>query len=160
MSSSVTMDEALLRRMARDAATYSLTRPLALGMWVLLVAALATAIVNATARGSDAGTLAPLMPVLVVALAGFAVLASISGARNAVRHAMPPGTVVCAETDPHALTVGSGKRISTMPYDEFRRISAGRAALLLKLRGMAAVSAVPRALFTDEQIGELRAKIG
>ncbi|MGS0560884.1 hypothetical protein [Microbacterium aurugineum] len=43
---SLTIDEGLLQRMARDAAIYSLTRPAAIVMWVALAGALTLSILN------------------------------------------------------------------------------------------------------------------
>ncbi|MFP3821935.1 hypothetical protein SB658_24875, partial [Bacillus sp. SIMBA_008] len=84
---SLTIDESLLRRMARDAAVYSLTRPVAIIMWVALAAALGISILNLSglvAAGEDDGGLAAWMPPLVIALAVIAIVMSVSSARHAV----------------------------------------------------------------------------
>lgn len=160
MPASLTVDEGLLRRMARDAAVYSLTRPWALVMWAALTAALVTSILNLASAGAEAGVLTAWMPVAVVALGAYAVWLTVASARRAVRAAMPPDTVVWAEVGDTALRIGAARRTSEVPYREFRSLRAGRDAVLLKVRGASVATAVPRALLSDEDIAALRARIG
>ena len=71
---SLTVDESLLRRMARDAAIYSLTRPSALVMWFALAGALVLSILNLSAPvspGEEAPFAAGWMPVIIAGLAVF-----------------------------------------------------------------------------------------
>jgi hypothetical protein len=157
--SSLRIDDTLLRGMARDASFYSLTRPWALVMWAVLAAALATSIVSLGSAGTDADVLTAWMPVAVVALAAYAVWLTVVNARRAVRAAMPPETIVWVELGERALLIGADKRRSEIPYDEFQSIRAGRDAVLLKVRGASVVTAVPRPLFTDEDLAKLRARI-
>ena len=63
------------------------------------------------------------------------------------------------ELGERALLIGADKRRSEIPYDEFQSIRAGRDAVLLKVRGASVVTAVPRPLFTDEDLAKLRARI-
>ncbi|MEA1262442.1 YcxB family protein [Microbacterium sp. STF-2] len=159
---SLTVDEGLLRRMARDAAIYSLTRPAALVMWVALAAALVLSILNlgTPVRPGEQGPFgAGWMPVIIVALAGFAVVMSVSGARTAVRIAMPVGTVVWVSLEEDSLQMGSGRRRSDIAYRTFQRMRVGKDAVLLKLRDTSAATAIPRGLLTDDEIATLRSKI-
>ena len=159
---SLTVDESLLRRMARDAAIYSLTRPTAIVMWVALAAALVFSVVNLTAPvapGEEGPYGAGWMPVLIVALAGFAVFMSVSGARTAVRIAMPAGTRVWVSLEDDVLQMGSGRRRSDIAYRTFQRMHVGKDAVLLKVRDTSAATAIPRELFTDDDIAVLRSKI-
>lgn len=160
MNGSLTVDESLLRRMARDASIYSLTRPWALVMWAALVAALITSILNLDAAGSGAGALTAWMPVAVTLLGLYAVWLTVASARRAVRTAMPPGTDVWVSVGDDALRIGAATRTSTVPYAEFQSVRAGRDAVLLKLRKASVATAVPRALLTDEDVATLRARIG
>lgn len=157
MQTNLTVDEALLRRMARDAAIYALTRPWALVMWVALVGALVVSILNLGAGGGGAEA---LLPVACVALMVYAVVTTVVGARRAVRAAMPPGTAVWVRLDETVLRVGAGQRTSEIPYDTFQSMRAGADAVLLKLRGAGAITTVPRALLTDADIALLRHRIG
>lgn len=160
MPASLTVTEPLLRRMARDAAIYSLTRPWAIVMWVALAAALVTSVLNLGAAGASADVLTAWMPVAVVALGAYAVWLTVANARRAVRAAMPPEAVVWVAVDETVLRIGSARRTSEVPYEEFQSLRAGRDAVLLKVRGASVMTAVPRALLTDEDIDALRAKIG
>ncbi|MBO9626670.1 MAG: YcxB family protein [Microbacterium sp.] len=157
---SLTMDEALLRRMAADAAVYSLTRPWALVMWAALTAGLVVSILNVSGAEADAGPLVTWMPVAVLALAGYAVWLTVASARRAVRAAMPAGTTVWVSLDTTVLRVGAGTRTSELPFDTFRSLRAGRDAVLLRLRSASVVTAIPRALVSDEDLARLRAAIG
>lgn len=159
---SVTIDESLLRRMARDAAIYSLTRPAAIIMWVALAAALVVSILNLSglvASGQQDNGFAAWMPPLIVALAAAAIVMSISSSRHAVRVAMPPQTVVWVSLEDEVLRVGSGDRRSVIAYSTFQGIRVGSAAVLLKVRDASVATAIPRALLSDDDISALRAKI-
>lgn len=159
---SLTIDERLLRRMARDAAIYSLTRPAAIVMWVALTAALVVSIINLSgviAAGREDGGFAAWMPPLIVALAVGAVVMTVSGARHAVRRAMPPQTLVWVSLDDDAMRVGSGDRRSVIAYDTFQGIRVGTDAVLLKVRDTSVATAIPRALLSDEDVADLRSKI-
>ncbi|MDQ0647703.1 hypothetical protein QFZ53_001899 [Microbacterium natoriense] len=160
MPASLTVDEPLLRGMARDASVYSLTRPWAIVMWAALAAALITSILNLSSAGTDADVLTAWMPVAVVALAAYAIWLTIANARRAVRAAMPPETTVWVEVGERLLRIGAARRRSEIPYEEFQSLRAGRDAVLLKVRTASVVTALPRALFTDEELAALRAKIG
>ncbi|MFK3679901.1 YcxB family protein [Microbacterium sp. NPDC090218] len=159
---SLTVDEGLLRRMARDAAIYSLTRPLALAMWVALAGALALSILNLSAPVA-AGGRAPFgsgwMPLLIIGLGVYAVVMSVSTARRAVRTAMPVDSVVWAELEDGALKMGSGRRRSDIAYSTFQSMRVGRDAVLLKVRGASVATAIPRALLSDDDIATLRSRI-
>lgn len=160
---SLTIDEPLLRRMAGDASIYSLTRPWAIVMWVALAGALVVSILNLNALnavGAEVPATAAWMPVITMGLAVYAVVLTVTAARRAVRTAMPPGSVVWVALDDAALQVGAGRRTSEIPYDTFQSIRAGRDAVILKLRGASAATAIPRALLTDDEVAELRAKVG
>lgn len=159
---SLTVDEFLLRKMARDAAIYSLTRPAAILMWIALAAALAISILNVSglaAAGQEDGGFAAWMPPLIIALAVGAIVLSVSSARQAVRRAMPPQTLVWVSLEDEVLRVGSGDRRSVIAYDTFQGIRVGADAVLLKVRDTAVATAIPRALLSDEEIAVLRAKI-
>ena len=159
---SLTVDESLLRRMARDAAIYSLTRPSALVMWFALAGALVLSILNLSvpvAPGEEAPFAAGWMPVIIAGLAGFAVFMSISGARTAVRIAMPVEQVVWVALEDDRLQVGSGRRRSDIDYRTFQKMHVGKDAVLLKLRDASVATAIPRALLTDDDIATLRSKI-
>ncbi|MBO0979339.1 YcxB family protein [Microbacterium sp. SD291] len=149
--------------MARDAAIYSLTRPWAIVMWVALAGALVLSILNLnalTAAGVDDAGTAAWMPLISVALMAYAVVLTVSGARRAVRAVMPPETVVWVAVGDEVLQVGAGRRTSEIRYDTFQSIRAGRDAVILKLRGTSAATAIPRALLTDDEIARLRTAIG
>jgi hypothetical protein len=159
---SLTVDEGLLRRMARDAAIYSLTRPLALAMWVALAIALALSILTLTApvpAGAEPPFGAGWMPLLLIGLGVYAVVMSVSAARRAVRTATPAGSVVWAELEDGVLKTGSGRRRSDLPFRTFQSMRVGRDAVLLKVRGAAVATAIPRALLSDEDIATLRSRI-
>lgn len=159
---SVTIDESLLRRMARDAAIYSLTRPFAIVMWVALAGALTLSILNQNAPlapGQAEPFGAGWMPPLILALAAYAVVMSVASARRAVRTAMPVETVVWVSLDDEVLKMGSGRRRSDIAYSTFQHMRVGRDAVLLKLRDASVATAIPRALLTDDDIAALRARI-
>lgn len=153
------VDEKLLRGMARDAAIYALTRPAAIVMWVALVAAFVVSILNLTATGGAQG-LSGLLPVASIALMVYAVVMTVAGARRAVRAANPPGSAVWIRLGDSSLHVGTGSRSSDIAYTTFQSVRAGRHAVLLRLRGASAVTAIPRALLSDDDIGTLRSRIG
>lgn len=155
----VTVDERLLRGMARDASIYALTRPGAIVMWIALAAALVLSILNLSAAGGTPG-ISGLLPVASIALMIYAVVMTVVGARRSVRAAMPPGTLVWVRLGEAALHIGSGVRSSDIEYSTFQSVRAGRDAVVLKLRGAAAITAVPRALLSDDDITRLRARIG
>lgn len=155
---SATVDESLVRRVARDAAIYSLTRPVAIVMWVALAVALALNILTLMSpRNQD--SLSAWMPVIIVAVAGYTVVMTVSTARRAVRVAMPPESVVWASLEADALILGSDRRRSALSYDTFQGMRVGSNAVLLKIRGAAVATAIPRALLTDADITALRAKL-
>lgn len=157
---SLIVDEAMLRRMARDAAIYTLIRPWALVMWAALVAGLVVSILNVSGAAADAGPLVSWMPVAVFALGAYAVWLTVASTRRAVRTAMPPGSAVWASVGETALRVGAGTRTSELPYDTFQSMRVGRDAVLLTLRGASVLTAIPRALVSDEDLAVLRAAIG
>ncbi|WP_091231669.1 hypothetical protein [Microbacterium sp. 3J1] len=155
----VTIDEALLRRMARDAAIFSLTRPRAIVMWIILAAALVVSTLGVTSAGSGEGTRA-FLPVASLGLMAFAVVMTVSKARRAVRVAMPPGTIVWARVGAEALHVGAGSRTSDISYSTFQSVRAGRHAVLFTVRGAAVITAIPRALLSDSDIAQVRDRVG
>jgi hypothetical protein len=158
----VTIDDPLLRRMARDAAIYSLTRPVAVVMWVALAGALVLGVLNLadrTANGQEASPLIAWTPAVVVVLAVYAIVLSVSSARRAVRAAMPVDAVVWVSIDDDQLRMGSDRRRSDIPYTTFQHVRVGRDAVLLKLRGSAVATAIPRVLLSDEDVATLRSRI-
>lgn len=157
MPASLTVDESLLRRMARDAAVYSLTRPWALVMWAVLAAAFAVSLVGAGAPGAD--DLAAWLPLAVLALGAYSVWLTVANARRAVRAAMPPGARVWVSVGETALRIGAAKRTSEIPYRTFQSMRVGRDAVLLKVRDASVSTAIPRALLSDDDIASLRASI-
>lgn len=159
MVRTLTVDEQLLRGMARDAAIHSLTRPTAIVMWIALAAAFTISILNLSATGGGRG-LTGVLPVAAIALMVYAVAMTVRTARRAVRSAMPPGTLVWVRLGETALHIGSGHRSSDIEYGSFRSVRAGRSAVLLTLRGFSALTAVPRTLLSDDDIALLRARIG
>lgn len=145
--------------MARDAAIYALTRPVAIVMWIALLAAFVVSVLNLSATGGARG-LSGLLPVASIALTVYAVVMTVVGARRAVRAATPPGSTVWLRLDDSVLHVGAGSRSSEISYDTFQSVRAGRHAVLFKLRGASAITAIPRALLSDDDIATLRARIG
>jgi hypothetical protein len=148
--------------MARDAAIYTLTRPVAIVMWLALAGALALSILNQSApvpAGREAPFGAGWMPPLILGLAAYAIVMSVTTARHAVRTAMPVETVVWVELHEDALKIGSGSRRSDIAYSTFQNMRVGRDAVLLKVRGSSVATAVPRALLTDADIALLRSRI-
>jgi hypothetical protein len=73
---------------------------------------------------------------------------------------MPAASTVWGELLDDRLRVGVGRRTSEIPFSTFRSVHARRDAVLLRLHGASAVTALPRALFTDEDIALLRSRIG
>ena len=157
---SLTVDDALSRRMARDAAVYSLTRPWAIVMWAALAIGLVVAVLNVSTAPPNPSPLVAWMPVAVLGLAAYAVWLSVATARRAVRAAMPSGTSVWVSVGENALRMGAGTRTSEMRFDTFEGMRAGRDAVLLKVRGASVATAIPRALIGDEDLARLRAAIG
>ncbi|MFB4352994.1 YcxB family protein [Microbacterium sp. LS_15] len=157
----VTVSESLVRRMARDAAVYGLTRPWAIIMWVALAASLALSILTLTAGvgAGDSGS-AGWLPLASVALMAVAIGTTVSGARRAVRTAMPPGTIVWARLNDEDLQIGADRRVSVIPYETFQGMRVGSDAVILRVQGSSAVTAVPRAVFTDDDVARLRDRIG
>ncbi|WP_101846622.1 YcxB family protein [Zhihengliuella sp. ISTPL4] len=159
---SVTVDEGLLRRMARDAAVYALTRPVAIVMWVALAAGLVLSVLTLNSRlaaGEEVSTLVAWMPVVTVALGAYAVILTTSSARRAVRAAMPVESVVWVALDEDRLQLGSDRRRSEIPYRTFQSLRVGRDAVLFKVRDASVATAIPRSLFSDEELTMLRARI-
>lgn len=159
---SLTVDESLLRRMARDAAIYSLTRPLAIVMWVALAGALALSILNLNTPvppGQEPPFGTGWMPPVVIALALYAVWLSVASARRAVRAAMPVESVVWVSLEDEVLKMGSGTRRSDIAYSTFQQVRVGKDAVLLKLRDASVATAIPRALLTDDDIAVLRSRV-
>ena len=155
---SVTIDEGTLRRMANDAAVYSLLRPWAIVMWAVLAATLVLSVFSIRDDGRSEG-LVSFLPFASVGLMLFAVFVTVSGARRAVRAASPPGTVVWARVGDETLSIGSGRRTSEIPFREFEGVRVGRGAIILKIRDAAAITAVPREALSDEDIATLRTRI-
>lgn len=159
---SVTVDESLLRRMARDAAVYSLTRPVAIVMWVALAAGLVLSVFTLNAllsRGAEVSTIVAWLPAMTVALGAYAVILTTSSARRAVRTAMPVESVVWVALDEDRLQLGSDRRRSEIPYRTFQSLRVGRDAVIFKVRDSSVATAIPRSLFSDEELAKLRARI-
>lgn len=159
---SVTIDESLLRRTARDAAIYSLTRPVAIVMWLALAAAFVLGVLNLNARtaaGDQVSVIVSLTPVVVLGLGLYAVVMSTSSARRAVRAAMPVESVVWVSLEEDRLQLGSDRRRSEIPYRTFQHVRVGRDAVLLKIRDASVATAIPRVLLSDEDIAILRARV-
>ncbi|MFJ4224592.1 YcxB family protein [Microbacterium sp. NPDC089695] len=155
----VTIDESLLRRMARDAAVYGLTRPGAIVMWIALAAGLVLSFITLGSGTADDSGSAGWLPLATIGLAAVAVFATVSGARRAVRAATPPGTVVWARLEPDTLQIGADRRVSQIRYREFQGIRVGRDAVILRIRDSSAITVVPRVLLTDDDIERLRLSV-
>jgi hypothetical protein len=155
----VTIDESLLRRMARDAAVYGLTRPWAIVMWVALAACLVLSFLTLGAGTADDSGSAGWLPLATIGLGVVAVVATVSGARRAVRAATPPGTVVWARLEADTLQIGADRRVSDVRYREFEGIRVGRDAVILRIRNSSAITVVPRVLLTDDDIARLRLSV-
>ena len=162
LTRSVTVDQDLIGRMLRDTVIYVFTRPLALVAWVALTTALIVMIaslVSLAAMGADSG-ISAWMPVGVLAMMGFFAYTTISAAKRSLRTTMPPGSRVTATVGETKIEIASAKGSSRIDYSAFRQMRVGRDAVLLQVRGVSAVTPVPRALFDDEEIAHIRAAIG
>ena len=47
-----------------------------------------------------------------------------------------------------------------IPYETFQGMRVGSDAVILRVQGSSAVTAVPRAVFTDDDVARLRDRIG
>ncbi|WP_149084868.1 MULTISPECIES: YcxB family protein [Microbacterium] len=159
---SVTVDESLQRRMARDAAIYALTRPVAIVMWLALAAGLVLSVLTLGSRvaaGEEASSVVAWLPVATVALGLYAVVLTTSSARRAVRAAMPVDEVVWVALEEDRLQLGSGRRRSEIPYRTFQSLRVGKDAVLFKVRDASVATAIPRSLFSDEELAVLRTRL-
>jgi hypothetical protein len=158
----VIVDETQLRGMGRDAAFVSLTRPTAIVMWLALLGALILSILNLSARaasGPEAVGTAAWLPAAIIGIVIFAVVMTHATTRRALRAAMPAGTTVAVSVQSDALHIRSGDRRSRIDYRAFQSLRAGRDAVVLKLRDEAVLTALPRALFSDDDLAMLRERI-
>lgn len=159
---SLTVDESLVRRMARDAAIYSLTRPIAIGMWVVLSASLILGVITllgTVARGAEVSLAQSWMPPLALFLMIYTVVLTVSSARRAVRAKTPPGSRTWVAVTDDAVQFGGKRGASTLRFDALRGVRVGRDAVILRLREVSVATALPRALFTDADIERLRAQV-
>lgn len=160
---SVTVDETLQRRMARDAAVFALTRPAAIVMWIALAAGLLLSVLTLFGRvaaGDEVSTIVAWLPAVTVALGVYAVVLTTANARRAVRAAMPVDAVVWVALEDDMLQLGSGRRRSEIPYRTFQSLRVGRDAVLFKVRDASVATAIPRSLFSDDEVALLRTRIG
>ncbi|WP_460799287.1 YcxB family protein [Microbacterium sp. GXF0217] len=159
----VQVDRDLLTRMSRDATIFLLTRPLSIFVWVLLgvglVWSLIPFITALTAAPSQAGRLV-VMPALFAGLMVLYVLFTAASVRRSLTSAMPEGTSVSVRVGANELRVESARGTSRIPFTGFRRMKAGRDAVMLQLRSSSAMTALPRAVVSDADIEHLREKIG
>lgn len=162
-SRSMRVDAALVQGMTRDAVVYTLTRPLALVAYAALGSAVVlTAIALSTAlraQPDQVGRFTLTLILLVAVIAG-SVLLSRSSTRRALLAAMPPGSIVSVALGDDSIRVESAQGLSDVRYSTFRSVRVGRDAVLLRLRGASALTALPRPLISDEDIALLRSKIG
>lgn len=148
--------------MSADATIYSLTRPLALIAYTALIAAFVlNAIVLSIVGGVDEEQTTTLTWTLV-AIAAFAVASIVftrAQVRRAITTAMPAGSTVGVTLGEETITLFAKNGVSVMAYSTFRAVRVGRHAVILLLRGASVVTAIPRALLSDEDIALLKSKI-
>ena len=158
----VQVDRDLLARMSRDATIFLLTRPLSIVVWVLLGVGLLWTLVPfvtaLTAAPSQAGRLV-VMPALFSGLMVLYVLFTAASVRRSLTTTMPEGTSVSVRVGETELRVESARGTSRIAFSGFRRVKAGRDAVMLQLRESSAMTALPRAVVSDADIERLRAKI-
>lgn len=156
------VDPELLRGMTLDATIYSLTRPLALIAYTALLAAFVlNAIVLSVVGGVDKEQTTTLTWTLV-AIAAFAVASIVftrAQVRRAIMTAMPSGSTVGVSLGDKTIKLFAKNGVSDMAYSNFRAVRVGRHAAILQLRGASIVTAIPRALLSDADITQLKAKI-
>jgi hypothetical protein len=161
-SRSVQVSESLLSAMARDTATYALTRPAAIVAWIVLTLALLTTIgslITVSAAGSEAAGELAWMPPLILLVMAMLVMFTVMPVRRALRAAMPAGSTVSARNGAEHVHVTSSQGRSSIPFSTFRSIRVGQNAVLLQLRGTSVATALPREIISDEDITRLRAAI-
>lgn len=145
-----------------DATIYSLTRPLALIAYTALLAAFVlNAIVLSIVGGVDEEQKTTLTWTLV-AIAAFAVASIVftrAQVRRAIMTAMPSGSSVGVSLGDKTIKLFAKNGVSDMAYSNFRAVRVGRHAAILQLRGASIVTAIPRALLSDVDIAQLKAKI-
>lgn len=148
--------------MVMDATLYAVTRPLAVIAYTALLAAFITNIIVLTmVNGADderASTLA-WTPVAIAALVIASIMFTRASVRRAITTAMPSGSQVRVRVNETSIQLVAKRGVSDMPYSTFKAMRAGRHAVLLRLRGESAITAVPRALLSDADIALLRSKI-
>ncbi len=158
----MTVDPELVRGMTADATLYSLTRPLALIAYTALLAAFVlNAIVLSAIGGADEEQTTTLTWTLV-AIAAFAVASIVftrAQVRRAISAAMPSGSSVAVSVGEQTIRLFAKNGVSDMAYSTFRAVRVGRHAAILQLRGASVVTAVPRALLSDDDIARLKSKI-
>lgn len=156
------VSESMLSAMARDTATYALTRPSAIVAWIVLSLALITTVgslVTVSAAGSEAAGDLAWMPPLILLVMAMLVILTIIPVRRALRAAMPVGSTVSARIGAEHVYVTSTQGRSSIPFTTFRSIRVGRNAVLLQLRGASVATALPRELISDADLARLRAAI-
>lgn len=156
------ISESMLSAMARDTATYALTRPTAVVAWVVLSLALITTVgslITVSAAGSEvAGDLAWMPPLILFMMVMFVVM-TVTLIKRALRATMPAGSTVSARIGNEHVYVTSTQGRSAVPFTTFRSIRVGRSAVLMQLRGVSVATALPRELISDEDLARLRAAI-
>ncbi|WP_300265835.1 YcxB family protein [Microbacterium sp.] len=159
---SIQVDAELHRGMVGDAVLYALTRPLAVIAYTALLAALIVNIVVLTITGGAGGARAVTlswMPVAIVALMVASIMFTRASVRRAITTAMPSGTTVSVQVKEKSIQLIAERGVSDMPYTTFTAVRVGKNAALLRLRGESVVTAVPRALLSDEDIALIRSRI-
>lgn len=161
-SRSIQVDDSLLRGMTREATTYTLSRPLVVLAYAALAGAFAfnaVSLARTEPESARAGTLA----FTLFLLAAFAVVSLVyvrAAAKRAIASTAPVGSTVRATVGAERMLLVTRRGASDLAYSSFRGMRVGRHALLLRVRDVSGIVAVPRALFDDADVALLRSRIG
>jgi hypothetical protein len=159
----IQIDAELQRGMVFDTTVYIATRPIALIAYTALSAALVINIIVLSITASAGQEISATSMCTVPAIAALIIatlLFSRASTRRAITTAMPSGSSVRVTVGDAKIQIIAKQGVSEIPYATFNGFKVGRHAALLRVRGTSVVTAIPRALLTDDDIALLRAKIG
>ena len=161
-SARVPIDAELQRHLRFDTLLFTLTRPVALIGYLALIAAaifLASALPTISAQGRSNATLLQWLLFAIIALLVASIWFTRASIRRAIETAMPRGSFVRAEVQPHSLIIASKRGVSRARYAEVRSVHARRYSVLIRMHQASAVLTVPRAALSDDDLATLRQRI-
>jgi hypothetical protein len=157
MAKTITVDDSLQKRMAKDVVRFQMTRPLSLVMWGAVTLGVVSVIILAVLDPNWVAENAWLLGLMTFAVLFFLVMTAVQ-VRRSIRLGMPVGTEVSVSVSDGELHASTALGRSDIPIDQLSKVHLAGSVVMVRPKGSPAWAMIPRATLDDSELAALTAR--